>query len=105
MIARVKAAEILPHEPARWPWATSAVNLIGTFVLGYVATRLRTPTSPRRLFLGTGFCGALTTFSTMQVELLVMLDHRDYALAATYASVSLAAGLLAVALASGLARR
>jgi CrcB protein len=44
-------------------WATLAVNVFGAFLLGVVVTR-----SPR--FLGTGFCGALTTFSTLQVQLL-----------------------------------
>ena len=50
-----------------WPWVTFAVNILGAFVLGYFATRLqeRLPLSAyRRPLLGTGFCGALTTFST-----------------------------------------
>ena len=67
--ARALTAEALPQDPSEWPWAIFAVNLAGAFVLGYVATRL--PRSDyRRSFIGTGFCGALTTFSTMQIELL-----------------------------------
>jgi CrcB protein len=84
------------------------VNIVGAFVLGWASTRLqeRLPVSAyRRPFLGTGFCGALTTFSTMQVELLEMLDSGRLGLAAAYAAVSLAVGFAAVWLATGLARR
>jgi fluoride exporter len=98
---------LLPH-PGQWPWATFIVNVAGAFVLGYLSTRLqdRLPLSSyRRPFLGTGFCGALTTFSTMQVELLDMLDDGAGGLAAGYAIASLAAGFLAIALATNLVRR
>jgi CrcB protein len=84
------------------------VNVAGAFVLGWATTRLqeRLPVSAyRRPFLGTGFCGALTTFSTMQVELLEMLDDGRLGLALLYAAVSLVVGFGAVWLATGLARR
>ena len=80
----------------------------GAFALGYFATRLqeRLPLSSyRRPFVGTGFCGALTTFSTMQVELLQMLDGERYLLAASYAFGSVAAGFVAVMVATNLVRR
>lgn len=91
-----------------WPWITLAVNLAGAFALGYLATRLqeRLPLSTyRRPFLGTGVCGALTTFSTLQVELLKMLDAHRYGLAAGYVAVSLVGGYLAIHLASSFVRR
>src|SRR4051812_20344606 len=76
-LARAGVVEALPPEPGRWPWATFAVNVAGAFVLGFVVTRLQErlpPSAYRRPLLGTGFCGALTTFSTLQVELVDMLD-------------------------------
>ena len=107
-IARAELAEALPHDPGEWPWATFVVNVAGAFMLGYFVTRLqeRLPLSAyRRPFLGTGLCGALTTFSTMQLELLRMLDGSHVGLAAGYAAASLGAGFLVVAVATNLVRR
>jgi CrcB protein len=106
-MARLGLVEALPRHAGEWPWATFAANVAGAFALGYVTTRLqeRLPLSAyRRPFLGTGVCGALTTFSTMQLELLDMLDDGDGGLAAAYAAASLAAGCLAVAAATNLVR-
>ncbi|MGH3695027.1 MAG: fluoride efflux transporter CrcB [Pseudonocardiaceae bacterium] len=100
--------EAYPAPAASWPWVTFAVNLLGACLLGYFATRLqeRLPLSSyRRPLLGTGLCGGLTTFSTMQVELLGMLDARHYGLAAGYASASIAGGYAAVHLSTALVRR
>jgi fluoride exporter len=107
-LARAGLAEALPHNSAEWPWSTFIVNVVGTFLLGYFTTRLqeRLPLSSyRRPFLGTGFCGALTTFATMQVELLKMLDGSHYLLAAAYAAGSVAAGFVAVWAATAITRR
>lgn len=107
-VGRAELAQALPFSPDRWPWATFAVNIIGAFLLGYFTTRLqeRLPLSAyRRPLLGTGFCGGLTTFSTMQLELLRILDAGNVALAFAYAFVSVVVGFLAVALATNLVRR
>ena len=91
-----------------WPWATFVINVTGSFALAYFATRLqeRLPQSSyRRPFLGTGFCGAYTTFSTMQVEVLRIIDRDRYGLAVAYAATSLAAGYLAIWIGTALVRR
>lgn len=77
-------------------------------MLGYFVTRLqeRLPVSTlRRPLLGTGLCGALTTFSTVQIELLRMADRDEYALATSYLLASVIGGYLAVFLSSALVRR
>lgn len=107
-VARAGLVEWLPHSAGEWPWATFVVNVAGTFLLGYFATRLqeRLPVSAyRRPLLGTGFCGALTTFSTVQLELLEMLDDGHAGLAVAYAAASVVAGLAAMRLATGIVRR
>lgn len=107
-LARAGLDEALPIEPGRWPWSTFCVNVAGAALLGWAVTRLgeRLPPSRyRRPFIGTGVCGALTTFSTLQLELLRMLDRGSIGLAVGYAAASLVAGFGAVWLASGLVRR
>jgi fluoride exporter len=71
-LARAGAGRALPARPGEWPWATFAVNLLGSLILAWLTTRLTemvAPTRYVRLLLGTGFCGALTTFSTLALEL------------------------------------
>jgi fluoride exporter len=107
-LARLGLVEALPHGALEWPWPTFIANLLGAFALGWFATRLqeRLPVSAyRRPLLGTGFCGALTTFATMQLEIVRMLDGGDVVLAFAYVAASVVAGFAAVVLASGLARR
>jgi CrcB protein len=105
---RAALATWLPSSGTHWPTATFAANVVGAFLLGYFATRLqeRLPLSSyRRPLLGTGLCGGLTTFSTMQVEVVRMLDSGAYLLAASYILASVVAGLLAVHTATSMVRR
>lgn len=107
-LARVGLATLMASDPSRWPWPTFIVNIVGAFLLGYFTTRLleRLPVSSyRRPLLGTGVCGGLTTFSTMHVEIVRMLEHRHYSLAIGYISASIVAGLIALYLATALVRR
>jgi fluoride exporter len=105
---RVWIARRLTADPTQWPWAVFVINVTGSVALAYFATRLqeRLPQSLyRRPLLGTGFCGAYTTFSTMQVEILMMLDHHAYGLAVGYGAGSIGAGLAAVWITTALVRR
>ena len=102
-LARTGLSSLVVADPTRWPWPTFTVNIVGAFLVGYFTTRLleRLPLSSyRRPLLGTGLCGGLTTFSTMQVETLKMIEHHYYGLAAGYTVASIMLGLLAVYLAT-----
>ena len=107
-LARAALGTLAVPDPARWPWPTFVVNIVGAFLVGYFTTRLleRLPLSSyRRPLLGTGFCGGLTTFSTVQVETLKIIEHGHWGLAAGYTIVNIVVGLLAVYLATALVRR
>lgn len=107
-LLRTGLSAAYPFDPSGWPWVTFLVNLAGAFALGYFITRLqeRLPLSAyKRPLLGTGFCGALTTFSTVQIELLEFIDAGRYGAACAYAAITIVFGYLAVVLATSLVRR
>jgi fluoride exporter len=78
-----------------FPWGTFGVNVAGSFLLGLLYQGLTTQAVPAPVWtlLGTGFCGALTTYSTFGYETVRLLAERSrfYALANVVAS--LVAGL------------
>jgi CrcB protein len=94
---------------ARWgadfPWGTLAVNAAGSLVLGLVtgAVAARAASGQLQLLVGTGFCGALTTYSTFSYETLRLLESGTLRRAATNVAVSLVVGLAAVYAGAGLA--
>jgi fluoride exporter len=107
-LARAALSEAFPHSATSWPWPTFAVNITAAFLLGYFVTRLqeRLPLSSyRRPLLGTGLCGGLSTFSTMQVEIVKMLGAHAWGLAAGYTAASIGAGYIAIHLATAIVRR
>lgn len=95
-LMRVGLAESFPAAAGAWPWPTFAVNMAGALLLGYFFALLRDhpEESLHHPFLGTGICGTLTTFSTLQLELYELLDGGHLAVAATYCATTLAAGFL-----------
>jgi CrcB protein len=93
-LIRVGLAEAASTGAGQWPWATFAVNMIGSLLLGYFFMLFRDhpEESLRHPFLGTGLCGTLTTFSTMQLELFEMVDGGYLGLALAYCAATIAAG-------------
>ena len=102
--ARYGVSLALPTTTGHWPLGTFVVNLAGSFVLGGLLEGLARwgPDSGwrqrTRLLVGTGFCGGLTTFSTLAVESDLLVRSHNSGLALAYAAGSLAGGLLATAL-------
>jgi CrcB protein len=74
-----------------FPWGTFTVNVAGSLMLGYLTGLAVAPWISA--LLGTGFCGALTTYSTFSYETLRLVLQGDRVLAAAYSIGSVLAGL------------
>lgn len=81
-----------------FPWGTLSVNAVGCLVLGGLAGAGLSLPQSWLLLVGTGFCGALTTYSTFSYETVKLLEQRAYFYALMNVLVSLVIGLGAVLL-------
>jgi CrcB protein len=94
-----------------FPWGTLLANLLGALVLGVLIemlTRRGSDTGRRRqmrLLVGTGFCGGLTTYSTLAVETDLLIRSHRTGLAVGYALVSVVAGIVVAAIGIAVATR
>ncbi len=101
--ARYGVSRALPTVTGHWPTGTFVVNMVGAFVLGALLEGLarRGPDvgwrQEARLLVGVGFCGGLTTFSTLAVEADLLVRSSDAGLALAYAAGSVVCGLVATA--------
>lgn len=79
-------------------------NVVGCLVLAMVVALAPEAPAPRSAAIGTGFCGALTTFSTLAVDLARLGDDGDIAGFVVLLAVSLLTGVLAHLVGDRLAR-
>jgi CrcB protein len=80
-----------------FPWGTFAVNVVGSLILGATAGAVTTEDGPAWVLtlVGTGFCGALTTFSTFGYETVRLVEDGSLLEAALNVSASLVIGMTA----------
>lgn len=88
-----------PQAVAAFPWATLAVNVIGSLAMGLLAgwlARFGTGGEQWRLLLGVGLLGGFTTFSAFSLEMMLLIDRGQAGTAIAYALISVLAGLAAL---------
>jgi fluoride exporter len=100
-LVRYAVAEEWPAPTHLFPWATFAVNIAGAFILGtlivVISDGIRRWPYLRPL-VGTGFCGALTTFSSVVVSADELIAHGHAPIGVAYLTATITAGLAAAAL-------
>ncbi|GAC67147.1 fluoride efflux transporter FluC [Gordonia soli] len=102
-LARFGAEEWAATRVPGWPWATWAVNIVGSLILGALMAGLAAAgpdTGVRqriRLLAGVGFCGGLTTYSAFAGEVVARIDSGDLAIAIVYAALTIVACVAAAA--------
>ena len=96
---RYLVALAVPFTAGGFPFATLTVNLLGSFIIGFVSelalsTTLISPAT--RLLLTTGFCGGLTTFSTAMYETMGLGRDGEALYAGIYVAASLFGGMACI---------
>jgi fluoride exporter len=92
---------------ATFPFATLAVNTIGSLLMGVLAGWLaRDPATsePARLLLGVGLLGGFTTFSAFSLELVMLIERGQFMLALLYVMLSVGLGVTGLVLGLNLSR-
>ena len=95
-IVRFQISRWLPSSPD-FPWGTLIVNYLGIFCLVYLVKGYLVSKGTSKgviLALGTGFCGGLTTFSSLLLDAVKLLDTGQYLSLVTYLLLSIGGGLL-----------
>ena len=100
-LGRAAVIDVVDAAQLNLLWATFAVNVVGSFVLGYVVARHggRSRSSPLLIpFVGVGILGAFTTFSLFSTEVFELARSGDWLVAISYPVGSIAAGFVAALL-------
>lgn len=84
-------------EIGKFPLGTFIVNIVGSFVLGFLFSKMMDePTHSLRFLLMIGFCGGFTTFSTFSLENFELWTSQNYSILFLNIILSIILGILAV---------
>lgn len=97
-VVRYLTALVVSRRGSAFPWATLAVNVVGSLAIGGTAAAAAAGSVPAWVLplVGTGLCGGLTTFSTFGYETVRLAEERMHLAAVLNVVAGLGLGLLAV---------
>jgi CrcB protein len=91
---RLGVDALLPHADDAFPWSTLIINVLGSFALGMLVSRVW-PVAPDwlRFGLGTGVLGSFTTFSALVASVVLLTGFGEPVLAVVYLVATVVAGI------------
>ena len=95
-MGRLMTVWLGPQAMGVFPWATLAVNTIGSLAMGLLAgflLRMGGDTDGWRLLIGVGLLGGFTTFSAFSLEVAMLIQRGQIGIAGLYALLSLGLGV------------
>ncbi|MCL6250954.1 fluoride efflux transporter CrcB [Altererythrobacter sp. KTW20L] len=95
-LGRLMTVWLGPVPMSVFPWATLAVNTIGSLAMGFLAgflVRMGAETDGWRLLVGIGLLGGFTTFSAFSLEMAMLIQRGQVGIAGLYALLSLGLGV------------
>jgi len=103
---RLSIDAAIPHSDTQFPLSTLLINIVGSFALAVLVTRLW-PVAPAwlRAGLGPGVVGGFTTFSAVMVSMVTLAANSEIVQALGYLGITLVLGFGAAALGFFLGRR
>lgn len=90
-----------------FPWGTLTVNVVGSLLMGLLVELLALKldaSANLRLMLATGFLGGFTTFSAFSLDVALMVERGDVALAALYVGLSVTGAFAGIFIGLGAVR-